>query len=445
MRLPSGAASERYRALLLKECRELLRTKSLWTMLALLSFITGYSFIQAVRLYSEASRTALPFPEMARAMTPVNGVLVPTFGAYYLAASLLFPLIAIRLIGNEKQSGSIKLLLQLPLDTASLIGVKVVALALAWFALLAPGLLAIAVWLALGGHVFWPETLNLIAGHSLLAFAVAGIAFVAAAVADSVSTAAISALAFTLGSWILDFAAGTEGGLAKLSFLSLTAALRPFEQGVLSLDAVLQLAVTGLALLALTGIHLGRMSARRKAVLSALALLASALLWTAGRPLNWSADVSEERRNSFNPAVERALRRIDQPLKITVHLSPDDSRLADLERNVLDKLRRSVPRLKVIYAGQAQASADGRDDYGLIAYEYGSKREESRSNSEEEILPILFTLSGQSVVADAVPEYPGYPLVADAGAWGVWFYVVLPAACFLAAWFNGRSVTRRIS
>lgn len=445
MRLPSGAASGPYRALLLKECRELLRSKAFWTMLALLSLVTGYSFIQAVRLYSEASLTAIPFPEMARAMTPVNGVLVPTFGAYYLAASLLFPLIAIRLIGNEKQSGSIKLLLQLPLDTVSLIGVKVVALALAWFALLAPGLSAAAAWLVLGGHVFWPETLNLIVGHSLLAFAVAGIAFLAAVVSDSISTAAIAALAFTLGSWILDFAAGTEGGLAKLSFLSLTAALRPFEHGVLSLEAVLQLASTGLALLALTVIHLGRMPARRKAVLSALALLASALLWTAGRPLNWSADVTEERRNSFNPAVERALRRIDQPLKITVHLSPDDSRLADLERNVLDKLRRSVPRLKVIYAGQAQASADGRDHYGLIVYEYGSKRDESRSNSEEEILPILFALSGKSVVADAVPDYPGYPLVADAGPWGVWFYFVLPAVCFLAAWFNCREATRRTS
>jgi len=47
------------------ELRELLTARSLWVMLLLLCPLMGYSFIQSVNLYSEASRTALQFPELA--------------------------------------------------------------------------------------------------------------------------------------------------------------------------------------------------------------------------------------------------------------------------------------------------------------------------------------------------------------------------------------------
>ncbi|MBI2384629.1 MAG: ABC transporter permease subunit [Elusimicrobia bacterium] len=431
-------------ALLQEEVRELLRSRSLWVMLVLLSIVTGYSFSQAVRLYGEASRSALPFPEMARAMTPLDGVLVPTFGAYYLVATLLFPFIAIRLIGGEKQSGSIKLLLQLPMKPSVLAALKALAVGLAWVVALLPALSALVGWRALGGHIYWPETLNLLAGHSLYALAIAGIAFFAAAVADSVSTAAIIALACTTGSWVLDFAAAGDGLLSRVSFLSLTAALRPFERGLFSLESALALAALGLGLIFLTGAWLGA-APRRRAALGLFAALAIAGVWTLGAMLNVSRDVTEDRRNSFPPAVELALRRLNKPLRITVRLSPEDSRLADLERNILDKLRRLVPKLAVVYADARRLSgqAEGQDDYGVIAYDYDGKREQSRSNSEEEILPILFNLSGQTVSTEAGTDYPGYPLVADTGWWEWWFYGVLPLIAGLGCWFNGRGAPMR--
>jgi ABC-2 type transport system permease protein len=62
-----------------------------------------------VRLFGEASRTALQFPEMARGMTPLDGILVPTLGAFYLGTTLLFPFVAIRALGQDKESGALKL------------------------------------------------------------------------------------------------------------------------------------------------------------------------------------------------------------------------------------------------------------------------------------------------------------------------------------------------
>ena len=62
---------------------------------------------------------------------------------------------------------------------------------------------------------------------------------------------------------------------------------------------------------------------------------------------SFSTDVSEDRRNSFNPADERALRQLDQELKITVNVAPGESRARDLERNVLSKLERVLPDVTI--------------------------------------------------------------------------------------------------
>ena len=148
--------------LVAKEIRDLFAGRAFWVLLLILSFLVGYSFIEAVGLYTEASRPAAEIPELARGLSPFDGVLVPTFGALYLATTFLFPFVAIRTIGAEKQNGGQKLLLQMPYRTATIIVVKLGALAFAWAAMALPCLSAVVAWDALGGHVFLrvrPETL----------------------------------------------------------------------------------------------------------------------------------------------------------------------------------------------------------------------------------------------------------------------------------------------
>jgi hypothetical protein len=148
-------------------------------------------------------------------------------------------------------------------------------------------------------------------------------------------------------------------------------------------------------------------------------------------------DVTENRRNSFNPADEAALRGMQSPLFVWIYLSPEDSRLKEMEANVLGKLRRTVPRLKIRYegtSGRGLFSSVPDDRYGLIIYEYNGKRAESRSNSPREILPLLHELSGTSVTPAKEPDYRGYPLMADASGYGVWFYGILPAFILFSWW-----------
>ena len=115
-----------------------------------------------------------------------------------------------------------------------------------WIAAWLPGLLALALWKSYGGHVNFPETLNLLFGHFLRAMLSAAIAVAAAALTESAASAAIVTLGFTVGSWALDFVAAGRGGLLQqLAAYTPTAALRSFEQGLLRLGTVLvMLAIT---------------------------------------------------------------------------------------------------------------------------------------------------------------------------------------------------------
>src|SRR4030095_8832630 len=133
---PSHDSLEATRAplvpLLEKELRDLLAGRAFWIMTLVLCPVIGYGFIQAVGLYSEASKPARAFPELARGLSPLDGVLVPTFGAFYVAITLLFPFVAIRSLGAEKQNGGLKLLLQLPYRPAILVAAKFAAVLLGW-------------------------------------------------------------------------------------------------------------------------------------------------------------------------------------------------------------------------------------------------------------------------------------------------------------------------
>jgi len=169
-------------ALLLgKEWRNLVSGRAFWLLLLLLCPLVGYSYIQAVMLYGEASRSAAELPGVARNLSPLDGIFVPTFGALYLANTFLFPFVAIRSIGIEKETGSLKLLLQLPCSMARVVTAKIAALAIAWGLMTLPSLAAAGLWAAAGGHVGLAELANLLLGHFLYGAVVIGFAVVAAA------------------------------------------------------------------------------------------------------------------------------------------------------------------------------------------------------------------------------------------------------------------------
>lgn len=431
------------RPLLIKELWEILGGRALWTLLLLMCPLIGYSFFQAISLYGEASTAGLQSPVLASSLSPLDGVLVPTLGASYVAITLLFPFVAIRVLGQEKESGALRLLVQLPYRFSTLIVAKLVAVLVALVLASVPAFSAIAIWKILGGHLSGLETTTLLFGHLLYGLLVGAIALFAASVSESAATAAIVTLAFTIGSWVLDFTvAGHPGLLEWIARLSLTQVLRTFEQGLLSAGLVVGIgtAVCGFAALATVwlppGVHV-----RTKLFRSLACVLAAAIVLGLATQIRFSVDVTEDQRNSFPVADQQVLAKLAEPLVVTVHLAPEDPRYADLQRNVLAKLERVLPNVSVRLAGgrQSLATNAGDDTYGEVEYAYGGRSDVSRSSSPREILPLLYGVARVPLPAP-IPgtDYPGYPFVATGQVVLPWFFCGLPLFIALAWWWSRR-------
>lgn len=428
---------------LAKEWRELTASRSFWLLLLLIGPLVGHGFITAVNLYGEASGSGGAPAALAQGLTPLDGILTPTFGAYDLAAMFLFPFVAIRLISAEKQSGGLKLLLQLPGGLGGKLLTKGLVFVGGWLVSLVPGLIALVLWKAYGGHLYAPETLTLLSGHLLRALLSAGIAIAAAAITDSAASAAIVTLGVTVGTWALDFIASARGGfLQDLASFTPTAALRFFEQGLFRLNTVLvfiALSVAGLAL-AVVWLNTGRTWKFRAISTAGIAVLIAVFMFSANK-VRASWDFSENRRSSFAAEDEAALKQIKQPLKVTVFLAAEDPRLNDFEQNVLRKLRRSLPHLEVEYAagGRTGLFSGAEDHYGEIWYEMDGRKLVERSIIEEIVLEQIYQLAKVTPPARASGnDFPGYPLaVRPKFAAGI-FYGLWPLLIIVAWWLARR-------
>jgi hypothetical protein len=429
--------------LLTKEWRELLASRSFWLLLLMIGPLVGHAFITAVGLYAEASGIGGGPAALSQGLTPLDGIVSPTFGAYDLAATFLFPFVAIRVIAAEKQNGGIKILLQLPGSLATKVSAKALVLLAAWLVTLIPGLVALVLWKFYGGHLAAPETANVLFGHLLRTMLSAGVAVAAAALLENASSAAIVTLGFTVGTWALEYVAAFRGGfLQQLASYTPASALRYFEQGLFRLNttvAMLAIIVAGFALAAFW-LHTGR-TWQFRLISTALTILLLTTIVYGANSLSMSWDVSENRRNSFSTADEAALKQINQPLNITVVLAPEDPRLADFERDILRKLRRTLPQLRVQYAASSVSGLFEKpeDHYGEIWYEMNGQKIMERSAIEQVVLETIYRLAGVKAPeesADAV--FPGFPLAVRPRAAGWFFYAAWPLIILIGWWLVRR-------
>jgi hypothetical protein len=325
--------------------------------------------------------------------------------------------------------------------------IKIVSLAICWLISFIPCLSTLIIWKVSGGHLYYPEVFNLLLGHALYALAIIAVSFFAASITDSSATAAIVALIIILSSWILDFAAGTQlGFLKKISNISFTPAIKAFEQGLFSSSKAFQFLITAAIFFALATIWISlKDNFLRKIRYSSIAIVITIFLFFLSSTFVFYKDFSENRNNSFSRSDEIALSQVEKPLHIVVYLSPNDSRFVDLDKNILSKLERTVPKLVLDYPNIKSADLfDGKKDpnYGLIIYKYDNKEDKSYSISENEILQIIFNLTGKKVIAEKPKPYPGYPIIIKTKSSAIWFYICLPIFYVLAWWLSKNGVIK---
>ena len=213
MRSPDAGS---WRLLLGKERRELASSRAWLLLLVVLGPLVGVAFI-----------------------TAEHGIVVPTFGAYAIVVTLLLPLVAVRLVSSEKQSGALTLLLQARTSLGAMLAIKLLALVLAWLLAWLPGLTALVLWRSYGGALPAPAIAAMLAGQLLRATLICAIAIASAALIDNTAIAVIVTLALSLATWALDLI-GVPGSLALgLDVSTWQVALRTFERGELRLSLVL--------------------------------------------------------------------------------------------------------------------------------------------------------------------------------------------------------------
>ena len=372
------------RALLRKEIDELFAARAYWLVLIATSLLLAQSYTDAVNTYREVSTTT--------ALSTLDGIVTPSAGAYDLAIMLLFPFVAIRLVASEKSSDALKLMLQWPVKMRLHIAAKFVVLLFAWMVSLIPFAIAMAIWMTRGGHLHASETLNVLLGYTLRFALTSAIAMAAAALMPGAANAAVVVLAFTIGTWALDFMATGRGGiLQRLAEFTPAAVTRTFERGLLRMDVVLvMLAVTAL-FLTLTSMSLRRGTQWGGGAPAAAALIIAIALCA---QVKTSFDVSDSQRNSFPPTEVAKLSRIAQPLEITIYLAAEDPRMSDFSNNVLVKLRRAMREVRVSTPYGARSALFENDDrYGTIVYRLGGKSTVSRSTTEEIVLETIYSLT----------------------------------------------------
>ena len=124
---------------------------------------------------------------------------------------------------------------------------------------------------------------------------------------------------------------------------------------------------------------------------------------------------------------------------MTVWLSAEDPRLADLERNVLTKLRRAM-RVDVKYPLEGRTGLfDDDDRYGTIEYRLGKKQTVNRSTTEAIVVETICELAGIAAPVAEESTYGGHPLRAQPRGAGWIFYVAWPAVTLLVAWWSRRT------
>jgi hypothetical protein len=429
---------------LAKEWRGLRASRAWWLMVIATGPIVGVAFRNAVTTYGDISAD----PGCGIACSPLLGVWAPTFGAFEIIAILLLPFVAIRSLAGDRQSGALAIELQRPFSPVARVGPrlgaaqtvlsKMLALGAGWAVAFAAGAIAVGLWRAYGGHVSWPELFVVAVGHALNAMVTIAVALSIAAMTDHPSTAAVVALALTIGTWIVDFAAAIYGGWwERIAAYTPGSFVAMFQHGLVRTSTVLAAIVLAGVALVVTVIWIRPgVTVARRALRTAVAAGAGVALGLAVSLAPGSWDASETQINSFPAAEAEALSAIADPIRLEVHLAPQDARRTPFERGSMAKLRRAVPGAAIVYVARTSTGLYEQADpgYGEVRYQVGARSGASRALTDEAVVEMILGLASVTAADEREAPYRGFPLAVSPTGVTAAFFIVWPVA-WAGIWF----------
>ena len=332
--------------LILKEVKDFFKSKATALYFLFLSLLVGYSFYSAIDLYSKASIAAVDNPLYATGFEPTMGVFVPTFGALFIAISLVSPFMFINLISIEKRLNTIFLAVQYPFSFFKFYLSKVIAGIFILLISLSVMLGSLFLWDFYGGHISIAEISLLFSGYFLYGMFALGVSFFSASIFRDNAQASVFSLGIIMFSWFLDF--GKEMKIIPFmkDFVSITYHLKNFENGILCMQSVIYILSLTLFFLYLAYVFFNFTLRHRLQYIMA-GMLIFILINYVGTGLQ-SYDLSENKKNSFSKEKNELIRKLSD-LKIKIYLEPTDSRAKDYQNGFLKKLRLIKKDVKIEY------------------------------------------------------------------------------------------------
>ena len=231
-----------------KELEIYFTTPMAWVVLAVIAFFAAQTFNGALDAYRFlALRASAVAPQAAAGLNLTERVVIPLLESVGVFLVILSPFLTMRLVADEKRTGTLELLLTAPVRPLSLVlGKYLAVLAVLATALAIVALFPLLLTLAGGGQaggaaVEWRTVGTGLLGLLLLAMMAAAVGLFFSALTESVIVAALLSLVVLLALWAVTlFAVGVEGpGRELAAALSAYERLGGFLEGRVVLGDVL--------------------------------------------------------------------------------------------------------------------------------------------------------------------------------------------------------------
>lgn len=240
------------------EWRRLFAQPLAWVLLAATVAVLAYFFLLTLQGFLGLSPKLAGLPSAPGATDLVAQPLMRAVASVLL---LVAPLLGMRAIAGERQSGTLALLQSSGVGATRIVLGKFIALC-GFFAVLAALALAMPASLAIGTHLDWGRLGSGLFGLLLFAAALTAIAVAASSFTRQPAVAAGLALALNLVLWMLDAGARYEGVSSDfINYLALPTHLEPFLHGIVAtVDIVYFVLLAAVAL----GLAVRRLNAERE-------------------------------------------------------------------------------------------------------------------------------------------------------------------------------------
>ncbi len=219
-----------------RELRFYFTTPVAYVVMIIFTAIFGFFFFRNLTYYSELSYQLMQNPYYAQRIDLIIGVFSPVFQSNSIMFLMVIPPISMRLIAEEKKSGTIELLFTYPLKDIQIVIGKWFAASTIIFLMLALTIPAPFLAFGFAGTSEWGPVFSQYLGLFLMGLSFLSLGVLISAVSENQIVAIIISYGVLLGFWFLGWVVDPESGktIGKvLSELSIIGHQTNFVKGII--------------------------------------------------------------------------------------------------------------------------------------------------------------------------------------------------------------------